>query len=86
LAFYLIITIAVTMTPSSRDLRNIVFSLAALVAIIYFLVKYLGVRIDFNILVRPELLAILSTTAVVLIIMLFLSIILAVTANIIKMK
>ncbi len=86
LAFYLIITIAVTMIPSTQDFRNILLSIIALIIIIYILIKYLGVKIDLNIFLRPELMAILTTTIFVLITMLFLSIIMAVVSNLIKFK
>jgi hypothetical protein len=86
LSFYLIISIAVTMTPSGQDLRNTTLSLLALCAIIYMLIKYLGVNINFELLLRPELIAVLATTALILIGGLFLSIIMAVVSNLIKFK
>lgn len=86
LSFYLIISIAVTMTPSSQDLRNTALSLVALCVIFYLLIKYLGVNINFNLLLGPELMAVLATTALILIGGLILSIIMAVVLNLIKFK
>ncbi len=84
LALYLIISIAVTMTPSTRDLRNVFLSLVSLAAIIYFLVRYLSVDVHIDNILRPEFLAILATTTLVLCLALLLSIIVAAIINIFK--
>lgn len=86
LSFYLIISIAVTMTPSSQDLRNTTLSLIALCLMVYLLIKYLGVNINLNLLLGPELIAVLATTALILMAGLILSIIMAVAVNMIKIK
>lgn len=84
LAFYLILTIAVTMTPSAQDLRNVFLSVLTVAAILYLLIRYLGVHIDYGTLLRPELLAILGSTILILIGALILSILIAVIAAMFK--
>lgn len=84
LAFYLILTIAVTMTPSTQDLRNVFLSIITLVVVLYLIVRYLGVHIDYSYILRPELLAILGSSIIILIAALFLSIVLAVVVGIFR--
>lgn len=86
LAFYLILTIAVTMTPSSQDLRNVILSVITVIAIIFVLVRYLNLHINYSWLFRPELLAILGSSIIILIGSLFLSIIIAVLAGLFKAR
>ncbi len=84
IALYLIISIAVTMTPSTRDLTNMAISLIVVAALLFVLVKYIDVNINFNEILSAEFLAILATTCLVLLASLFLSIIIAVIASIFK--
>lgn len=84
LSLYLIVTIAVTMTPSTQDFRNIVFSLIVLILILFVLIKYLGLHLSFEAMVRPEIIAILGSCVVILIAALLFSIVIAVVSGIIK--
>lgn len=84
LSLYLITTVAVTMTPSTQDLRNIVASVLAIILMVFLVVRYLGVNIPVDALIRPEFLAILGTCVIILIGCLFFSIVVSVVAGIFR--
>lgn len=86
LAFYLILSIAVTMTPSAQDLRNVALSIVGIGAIIYILIRYLGIHIHYEWIIRPELLAIIGSSILILIGALFLSIVIAIIAGLFKIN
>ncbi len=84
LAFYLIISIAITMTPSTRDLRNMILSVVTVAIFIYLAIKYLNLSFSMSMLLKPEFLAVLYSCVVVLIVALFLSIIITLLAMLAK--
>lgn len=84
LALYLIVTIAVTMTPSTQDFRNIILSLITLVLLLFVLVKYLGVHIPISLIIRPEMIVVLGSCLAILIVALLFSIVIAVVAGIFR--
>ncbi len=83
-ALYLIISISVTMTPSTRDLLNMCLSLIIVAVLVFLLIKYMDVNINLSAIANPQFLAILATTALVLLVVLILSIMVAVISSIFK--
>jgi len=84
LILYLSISIAVTMTPSIKDIRNILFSLAVLLLTIFLIYKYTSIRISLAFLLQPSLFVILNTILILLIFGLILSIIVSVVVSLFK--
>lgn len=84
LILYFSISIAVTMTPSLKDIRNILFSLALLLLIIFLIYKYTSIRVSLAFLLQPSLFVILNTILILLIFGLILSIIVSVIASLFK--
>lgn len=73
---YLVVSIAVTMTPSTQDLRNIFFSLVVIVVLGAIALHYFGGRLSGLPLPSPTpALVLLSTVSVILILSLVLSMI-----------
>lgn len=81
LALYLIIAIAVTMTPSWQDLQNISTSLLIISLIIYAVFMLGHWQINAASIIRPEILAVLGTVILILIACLILSIVVSVVAS-----
>ena len=75
IAFYLVLSIAVTMTPSVVDMRNILFSILVLLLAAYIIIKYTSFRPDLSFLLRPELMSILVTILALLILAFIFSIV-----------
>lgn len=67
-AFYLVLSIAVTMTPSVIDMRNILFSILVLLLAAFIIYKYTNFRPDLSFLATPELMSILITILALLIV------------------
>jgi hypothetical protein len=84
LILYLSLSIAVTMTPSLKDIRNILFSLAVLLLAIFAIYKYTPIRVSLAFLLQPSLFVVLYTIVILLILGLILSIIVSVVASIFK--
>jgi hypothetical protein len=74
-AFYLVLSIAVTMTPSVEDMRNILLSLLVLLGVVFIVFKYSTFRPNLGFLITPELISILITILALLILAFFLSIV-----------
>ena len=72
---YLALSIAVTMIPSLRDLRNIVFSIILVVLTVVLVYKYTPFRFDPSWILKPELFVVLGAVVALLIVSLVLSII-----------
>lgn len=81
---YLVLSIAVTLTPSLQDLRNITLSLVAIGVGIFLIYRFTAFRFDFNSLIPNQLIILLSTVTLLLILGLFLSIILYITSKLIS--
>jgi len=72
---YLVLSVAVTMTPSWQDLRNTFFSALFLGIIIFLLVRLLPYKINFAIIPLEQLLVLLTTVVLLLILSFILSMI-----------
>lgn len=81
IAFYLVLSIAVTMTPSVQDMRNIIFSILVLLIIIFIVFKYTAFRPNLSFLFTPELASILITVLALLILAFILSIVIFAIKN-----
>jgi len=84
IALYLVLSIAVTMTPSGQDMKNIALSIIIVGIILFIIYKYTQLRIDFSFLNNPSLIAILSTTLILLIFGLVLSILVFAVKSLIR--
>lgn len=73
-AIYLVLSVAVTMTPSVQDMKNISLTIISLVIIGFILSRYLDWSLNLNFLSNPALITILSTTLILLLFGLVLSI------------
>jgi len=74
IALYLVLSVAVTMIPSVQDMKNILFSLIVLFAIIFVIYRYTHFRPDLTFLLQPELFVVLTSVLFLLIVALILSI------------
>ena len=83
-AFYLIVSIAVTMVPSKQDIKNIFISLIILGIAIFAIIKYTSYRPNLDFLATPELLLVMSSIAIILLFAFILSIVVFVIASIFK--
>lgn len=81
LALYLILSVAVTMIPSLEDMKNLLFSLAVVLAVVFLVYRYTHFRPDLSFLFQPELYVILTSVLFLLIIALFLSIVIFAIKN-----
>ncbi|MFA7244409.1 MAG: M50 family metallopeptidase [Patescibacteria group bacterium] len=73
-AFYLILSIAVTMTPSVVDMRNILVSILVILFVVFIIFRYTHFRPSLGFLATPELISILVTVLALLILAFILSI------------
>lgn len=83
---YLVFSIAVTMTPSFQDFRNAFFSAIILIAIIYFLVKVLSIKVDLSFIPFDKIIAVITAVIFLLIFALILSIIVFALSKLVKTK
>lgn len=84
LIFYLVLSIAVTMTPSKRDLRNMGFFLLFATIIFAVCTLFLHLQINWNFIPIDRLTVLLSTVTVLLILALFFSIVLFAVSKLFK--
>lgn len=80
-AFYLVLSIAVTMTPSVVDMRNILFSILILLIAAFIIIRYTHFRPNLSFLVTPELVSILITILALLILAFIFSIVIFAIKN-----
>ena len=80
---YLVLSIAVTMTPSFQDLRNMFLSLLAVALAVVVLIKFSVIHLS-SIVIPSAVLTLLSTVLLLLILALFFSIIIFVISKIFK--
>lgn len=74
LSLYLVLSIAVTMTPSVQDMKNMLISLIILFMIVFLIYRFANFRPDLSFLIQPELIIILTSVFFLLIIAFVLSI------------
>lgn len=80
-AFYLVLSIAVTMIPSVTDMKNIFFSIIAVFIVVFIIIRYTSFRPNLSFLITPELVSILITVLALLILAFFLSIVIFAIKN-----
>lgn len=83
-AIYLVLSIAVTMTPSSQDMKNIAFSLIFIAILVFVIYKFTSFRPDLSLLSSPNLLIVLSTTLILLMFAFVLSIFVFAIKSVVK--
>jgi len=81
ISLYLVLSIAVTMIPSVQDMKNMLISLIILFMIVFVIYRFTSFRPDFNFLIQPEIIIVLTSVLFLLIIALFLSIIIFAVKN-----
>ena len=81
---YLILSVAVTMTPSLKDVLNMLFSLIIVFIAIFIIYFYTSFRPDLTVLFTDQFFMVLASIAILLIFSLILSIIVFVIAGIFK--
>jgi len=81
---YLVLSIAVTMTPSLQDLRNIFLSIIFIAVVIFLIYHFTSFRFHTAVLIPNQILTLFSTVSLLLILSLFLSIILYILSKIFK--
>lgn len=72
---YLVLSIAVTMTPSKQDIKNVALSIIFIAAVVYSIYHFTAIRFSFAWLPMEKITVLLSTVLVLLILSLVLSII-----------
>ena len=83
-AMYLVLSIAVTMTPSVQDMKNISLTIVVIAIIGFVLKRYLDWHPNLSFLGNPALITILTTTLVLLLFGLVLSILVFAIKSLIK--
>jgi hypothetical protein len=81
IAFYLVLSVAVTMTPSVTDMKNIFFSIITVLIAVFIIARYTSFRPNLSFLITPELVSILITVLALLILAFFLSIVIFAIKN-----
>jgi len=81
---YLILSIAVTMTPSLKDVMNMLFSLIVVIIAILLVYFYTAFRPDLTLIFTDQLFVVLASITILLIFSLILSIVVFVIAGIFK--
>ncbi|MCL5411115.1 MAG: M50 family metallopeptidase [Patescibacteria group bacterium] len=81
---YLVLSIAVTLTPSFQDLRNVALSIGLIIIGILLVYRFSAFRLDFNLLIPDQIIILLSTVSLLLILGLLLSIILYIISRLFK--
>jgi hypothetical protein len=84
LVLYLLVSLAVTMTPSKQDLKNIVLSIILLSIVVYLTLRFTSVRFHLMEYIPPQLIMVIGTIDLVLILVLAFSIIICVLSKLIK--
>jgi hypothetical protein len=84
LIVYLVLSIAVTLTPSLQDLRNIAISILSIGIIIFLIYKFTSYRLNMSLLIPDQIIILLSTVSLLLILGLLLSIILYIISRLFK--
>lgn len=80
---YLVLSIAVTMTPSVQDMRNTFFSIVIIGAILYLVIKYTKYSL-LSVLIPSQVFALMLTVLILLIFGLLFSIVLYIVSKFIK--
>lgn len=81
---YLVLSIAVTLTPSFQDLRNVALSIGLIIVGIALIYRFSAFRINFSLFVPDQIIVLLSTVSLLLILGLLLSIILYIITKLVK--
>jgi len=86
LIVYFVLSIAVTMTPSKQDIKNVAFSLIFIGLVIYAIYHFTAIRFSFAWLPIEKITVLLSTVLVLLILSLVLSIIVFAVSKMLKRR
>lgn len=84
LILYMTLSVAVTMTPSGQDLRNISLILILLGIIAFLLLRYTHFSFSLSFLPLPKIIILLNTVAVLLILALVLSIVIFLLSKLVR--
>ncbi|MEI8143157.1 MAG: M50 family metallopeptidase [Candidatus Berkelbacteria bacterium] len=83
---YLALSIAVTMTPSAKDVSNVALLMSVLALIIFAVYRFFRLDINFSAYVPEKLIVFLSTTVILLILALVLSMLIFVITKMLRIK